>query len=270
MNKAQLIEQIKLKKSLLCVGLDTDIDRIPKHLLKVEDPIFEFNKAIIDQTKDLAICYKPNLAFYEAQGSAGLMSLKKTLDYIPSNIFTIADAKRGDIGNTSRQYAKAFFEHFNFNAITVSPYMGSQAIEPYLEYKDKWAVVLARTSNTSSDEIQNFTNSKDQTVYQQSIDLSSKVGSDQNIMFVVGATQTQVIQEIRKQAPNYFFLVPGIGAQGGNLKEVIVKGLNSELGLIINSSRQIIYASNKQDFANAARSQALELVNQMRQYISSW
>jgi len=262
MTKQELIDQIKEKESFLCVGLDTDINKIPKHLLEEEDPIFEFNKQIIDATKDFAVAYKPNIAFYEAHGVSGWESLEKTIDYIPNDIFTISDAKRGDIGNTSSMYARAFFENMNFDSITVAPYMGSDSVKPFLEFKDKWVILLAVTSNEGGKDFQ-FLSSKDQPLYEHVLTTSKQWGSDENMMYVVGATRPEYLQSIRKIIPNHFLLVPGIGAQGGNLQEVCKHGMNEDCGLLINSSRGIIYADNSENFAESARSEAEKLQKQM-------
>lgn len=261
--REKLIEQIRRKKSFLCVGLDTDLEKIPKHLLETEDPIFEFNKAIIDQTKDLAVAYKPNLAFYECLGPKGWESLKKTVDYIPTDCFTIADAKRGDIGNTSNYYAKTFFEYLNFDSVTVAPYMGEDSVTPFQGYKDKWVILLALTSNKGALDFQFMTDINGEELYKKVLRKSSKWGSDENLMYVVGATRAEGIGEVRKLVPNHFFLVPGVGAQGGSLEDVANYGWNNDCGLLVNSSRGIIYASDGEDFAHAARSAAQDIQNNM-------
>lgn len=261
--REKLIEQIRRKKSFLCVGLDTDLQKIPKHLLDSEDPIFEFNKAIIDQTKDLAVAYKPNLAFYECLGPKGWESLKKTVDYIPTDCFTIADAKRGDIGNTSNYYAKTFFEYLNFDSVTVAPYMGEDSVTPFQGYKDKWVILLALTSNKGALDFQFMTDINGEELYKKVLRKSSKWGSDENLMYVVGATRAEGIGEVRKLVPNHFFLVPGVGAQGGSLEDVANYGWNKDCGLLVNSSRGIIYASDGEDFAHAARSAARDIQNSM-------
>jgi len=269
MTKAQLVEQIKKKKSFLCIGLDVDLEKIPQFLLKKEDPIFEFNKAIIDATHDLVVAYKPNIAFYEAYGLKGWKSLKKTIDYLNQNypeIFTIADAKRGDIGNTSTRYAKAFFEDLNFNSLTVAPYMGSDSVEPFLAFKDKFTILLALTSNKGGLDFQGL-QTGDSKVYEQVLKTALTWKNSDNLMFVAGATKAEFFKGIRKIVPNHFLLVPGIGAQGGNLKEVCKYGLTDDIGLLINSSRGIIYASNKTDFAEKAREKALLLQEEMKIYI---
>lgn len=262
MNRQQLIEQIKEKKSFLCVGLDTDLSRIPVHLLGLEDPVFEFNKQIIDATKDLCVAYKPNIAFYESLGVSGLISLQKTLDYIPENIFTIADAKRGDVGNTSKMYAKAFFENMNFNSITVAPYMGKDSVTPFLSYKNKWVILLALTSNDGGKDFQ-FLETNNKALYKYVIETSSKWSSPDNMMYVVGATRAESLLEIRKTIPEHFLLVPGVGAQGGTLAKVSKFGMNKDCGLLVNSSRAIIYASADRDFAEMARKRAFDLQNEM-------
>lgn len=263
MTRKELIEQIRQKKSFLCVGLDTDMSKIPAHLLECEDPIFEFNKAIIDATKDFAVAYKPNLAFYECNGPKGWESLKKTIDYIPKNIFTIADAKRGDIGNTSRYYAKTFFEYLNCDSVTVAPYMGEDSVTPFLEFKDKWVILLALTSNKGALDFQFMTDIKGEELYKKVLRLSTRWGNDENMMFVVGATRAEGIGEVRKLVPNHFFLVPGVGAQGGSLQDVANYGWNADCGLLVNSSRGIIYASSGTDFAERAGQEAKKLQEEM-------
>jgi len=266
MTRQELFEQIKIKKSYLCVGLDTDINKIPKHLLNEEDPIFEFNKQIIDATQEYCVAYKPNIAFYEALGSRGWESLQKTIEYIPENIFTIADAKRGDIGNTSSLYAKAFFENMNFDSITVAPYMGEDSVTPFLAFKNKWVILLAHTSNIGSQDFQLF-EENGKPLYQKVIEKSQQWASPDQLMFVVGATRADKIGEIRKLAPDNFFLVPGVGAQGGDLKEVSKFGMNKACGLLVNSSRGIIYSSNEADFADKANAEAKQLQLQMSSYL---
>ncbi len=268
MNKQELINQIKEKKSFLCIGLDTDSAKIPKHLLSFEDPVFEFNKRIIDETKDLCVAFKLNIAFYESQGINGWKSLMKTIDYIPKDIFTIADAKRGDIGNTSSMYAKTFFESMDFSSITVSPYMGSDSVEPFLKFKNKWVILLALTSNLGSQDFQKISDSNGVNLYENVIRKSAKWAGDDRMMYVVGATQSKLIKEIRKIVPNHFLLVPGIGAQGGNLSEVIENGLNSDYGLLINSSRSIIYSDSSLDFASSARNAAMQIKLEMERFIN--
>ena len=268
MNKQELINQIKEKKSFLCIGLDTDSAKIPKHLLAFEDPVFEFNKRIIDETKDLCVAFKLNIAFYESQGIEGWKSLMKTIDYIPKDIFTIADAKRGDIGNTSTMYAKTFFESMDFSSITVSPYMGSDSVEPFLKFKNKWVILLALTSNLGSKDFQMISDSNGINLYENIIRKSAKWAGDDRIMYVVGATQSKLIKEIRKIIPDHFLLVPGIGAQGGSLGEVIENGLNSDYGLLINSSRSIIYSDSSLDFASSARNAAMQIKLEMERVIN--
>lgn len=267
MQKIDLIQQIKAKKSFLCIGLDTDLSKIPAHLLQQEDPIFAFNKAIIDATADLCVAYKPNLAFYESMGAAGWESLRKTMDYIPAHCFTIADAKRGDIGNTSAMYAKTFFEPaaagFNFDSVTVAPYMGSDSVTPFLAYANKWVILLALTSNDGAKDFQFDTFENGEKVFERVLLKSSQWGSDENMMYVVGATRGEAFAAIRKLVPDHFLLVPGVGAQGGSLAEVCKYGLNKECGLLVNSSRAIIYASNTTDFASKAREAALAMQQEM-------
>lgn len=262
MNKEQLIEQIKIKKSFLCIGLDTDLDKIPKHLFDYDDPIFEFNKAIIDATHHLAVSYKPNTAFYEAYGIKGWIALEKTIAYLNEKhpeIFTIADAKRGDIGNTSTRYAKAFFEQLNFDAITVSPYMGRDSIEPFLEFKDKFTILLALTSNAGSEDFQMLKTGYHQPVFERILKKSLTYKNAENLMFVVGATQSEYLKKVREIVPNHFLLIPGVGAQGGDLANVCVNGLNENIGLLINSSREIIYAGDGLNFAHKAKEKAFEM-----------
>jgi orotidine-5'-phosphate decarboxylase len=268
MTRQELIFQIKQKQSFLCVGLDTDIKKIPTHLLELEDPIFEFNKQIIDATKDFCVAYKPNIAFYESMGVSGWNSLQKTLDYIPNDIFTIADAKRGDIGNTSNMYARAFFENMNFDSITVAPYMGSDSVTPFLKFKDKWAIVLVLTSNKGGLDFQKIEDKNGKQLFEQVLETSKQWGSDENMMYVVGATRAEELLEIRAIVPNHFLLVPGVGAQGGNLNDVAKYGLNSDCGLLVNSSRGIIYAGNNIDFAQKAKVEAKKLQQEMAVILS--
>ncbi len=266
MNKQQLIEQIKIKKSFLCIGLDVDLEKIPSHLLALEDPIFEFNKQIIDATHHLAVAYKPNTAFYEAYGIKGWKSLQKTIDYINQNhseIFTIADAKRGDIGNTSTRYAKAFFEDLNFDSVTVAPYMGSDSVEPFLAFADKFTILLALTSNKGGLDFQVLKDDKGVTLYERVLQESKTWQNSDQLMYVVGATRPEYFKKIRKIVPDHFLLVPGVGAQGGNLQEVCKYGMNDYVGLLINSSRGIIYASSGKDFAKKAQEKAMELQQEM-------
>ncbi|PLX11373.1 MAG: orotidine-5'-phosphate decarboxylase [Marinilabiliales bacterium] len=271
MNKEELFNIIKKKKSFLCIGLDTDINKIPPHLLKSEDPVFEFNKKIIEQTHHLAIAYKPNIAFYESLGSTGWESLEKTVNFIKetsSEVLIIADAKRGDIGNTSAMYAKTFFDTYNFDAVTLAPYMGYDTVSPFLEYDGKWSIVLALTSNPSADDFQYLRDkSKDELLYESVLKTGSKWGTSDNIMFVVGATKAESLRNVRKFAPDNFLLVPGVGAQGGSLKEVAKYGMNSHCGLLVNSSRGIIYASKDESFAEVAKIKAEELQMEMAEYL---
>lgn len=269
MNINQIVEQIKIKKSFLCVGLDVDINKIPPHLLQTEDPIFEFNKQIIDATHQLCIAYKPNIAFYEAYGVKGWQSLQKTMVYIQKNypkIFTIADAKRGDIGNTSTMYAKAFFEDLNFDSITVAPYMGRDSVEPFLEFQDKITILLALTSNSGAFDFQTD-NSQSEQLYQKVLKVSKNWKNAHNLMYVVGATKAEYFKEIRKIVPDSFLLVPGVGAQGGRLSEVCKHGLNTQIGLLINSSRGILYASQEKNFASKAQTEALKIQQEMEQIL---
>jgi len=271
MNTIQIFEQIKKKRSFLCVGLDTDLNKIPPHLLKSEDPIYDFNREIVDATQDISIAYKPNLAFYESQGAAGWNSLEKTVDYIKRNypdIFLIADAKRGDIGNTSGMYAKAFFENMDFDAITISPYMGKDSVSQFLNYKDKWVILLAVTSNPSATDFQFISNTDSgEELFKSVVKAGNNWGSANNIMFVIGATRAEMLKEIRAIAPDSFLLIPGIGAQGGSLESVVRYGMNKQCGLIVNSSRSIIYASNDEDFALAARKQAMIIQEEMSAFL---
>ena len=264
MNKEQLTSLILKKKSFLCVGLDADIQKIPGHLLEFEDPIFEFNKQIIDATRDFCVAYKPNFAFYEALGAIGWKSLEKTVNYIGDSHFTIADAKRGDIGNTSNLYAKAVFEQLGFNSITVAPYMGKDSVEPFLQFKDKWVIVLGLTSNPGSTDFQKLMTDDGSFLYEKVISNAQRWGTSDQLMFVIGATQTDYIKRIRRLAPDNFFLVPGVGAQGGDLRGVADAGINKDIGLIVNSSRGIIYASNGKDFAERASDAANDLQLQMQ------
>ena len=266
MTTQHLIDQIRLKNSFLCVGLDVDLNKIPQHLLDTEDPIFEFNKAIIDATHDLAVSYKPNTAFYEAYGIKGWLSLEKTIRYINENypdIFTIADAKRGDIGNTSSMYAKAFFEDLNFDSVTVAPYMGKDSVEPFLAFENKYTIMLALTSNEGAFDFQTL-NVNGTELYKQVLETSKTWKNSHNLMYVVGATKAEYFTEIRNIVPDSFLLVPGVGAQGGSLSEVCKYGMNANVGLLINSSRAIIYASNGVDFAEKARAEALAMQQEMQ------
>ena len=265
MTRHDLFQKILAKKSYLCVGLDTDLDKIPKHLLAAEDPIFAFNKAIIDATRDLCVAYKPNLAFYEAQGLKGWAALEKTIQYIGNEHFTIADAKRGDIGNTSKMYAKAFFENMNFDSVTVAPYMGEDSVKPFMEFDGKWVILLALTSNIGS---QDFQFNHD--LFKQVLTTAQRWGTPDNLMFVIGATHPERFLEIRRLAPNNFFLVPGIGAQGGDLNRVSEYGMNDHCGLLINSSREIIYAGSGLDFAEKAKAAALKTQQLMAAFLEKF
>ena len=269
MNLKSLSQQIKIKESFLCVGLDIDLSKIPTHILNEKDPIFFFSKSIIDATHKYAVAYKPNLAFFEAYGIKGWKAFEKTIDYINKNYpnhFIIADAKRGDIGNTSGRYAKAFFESYGVDAVTISPYMGRDSIEPFLSFKDKYAVLLTLTSNEGSRDFQ-YIEQKGVPVYEKVLRLSTKFENAHKLMYVVGATKSENLKSIRKIVPDSFLLIPGIGAQGGNLKEVVLNGINSNCGLIVNSSRGIIYASQGNDFAEKAAEKAFELQNEMSEYL---
>jgi orotidine-5'-phosphate decarboxylase len=271
MNRQELVSLIKQKKSYLCVGLDTDIKKIPSFLLKEKDPVFEFNKRIIDATHKYAVAYKPNIAFYEAFGAKGWESLEKTLEYIPKDIFTIADAKRGDIGNTSGLYARAFFENMNFHSITVAPYMGEDSVKPFLEFKGKWAIILALTSNEGSKDFQVLkTGEEKEELFVKVLKAVAEWGSDSNIMFVVGATKAEMFATIRKYVPNHFLLVPGVGAQGGDLGEVSKYGMNKDCGLLVNSSRGIIYASSGDNFAKEAAKEAEKMQVEMTGYLDKY
>lgn len=267
MTRQELINQIKEKRSFLCVGLDTDITKIPEHLLDTEDPIFTFNKAIIEATEDLCVAYKPNTAFYECYGAQGWKVLRKTWEVLPKNCFTIADAKRGDIGNTSKMYAQAFFDEnisgMSFDAITVAPYMGNDSITPFLDFDDKWAIVLALTSNEGSKDFQNYSDALGKYLYEEVIDKVNTWGTNDNIMYVVGATRGEAFLKIREHAPDHFLLVPGVGAQGGSLQDVCQYGMNKDCGLLVNSTRGIIYASSGKDFAERAREEAIKLQKEM-------
>lgn len=267
MNRKELITQIKKKESFLCVGLDPDLDKLPSHLLNYEDPIFEFNKAIIDSTKDYCVAYKPNIAFYEVLGPKGWESLKKTIDYIPNNCFIIADAKRGDIGNTSNYYAKTFFEYLKCDAITVAPYMGEDSVTPFQNFSNKWVILLALTSNVGALDFQFTPDIHGEELYKRVLKKSTKWGTNETLMYVVGATRAENIGEVRKIVPNHFFLVPGVGAQGGSLEDVVHYGWNKDCGLLVNSSRAIIYASNGADFAEKARIAAKEVQQQMKKIL---
>jgi orotidine-5'-phosphate decarboxylase len=284
MTRHQLVEQIFKKRSYLCVGLDTDITKIPRHLLSSADPVFQFNKQIIDATRDLCVSYKINTAFYEAMGVKGWESLERTVNYIPSEHFKIADAKRGDIGNTSSQYAKAFFESMNFDAVTVAPYMGEDSVKPFLEYREKWAIVLGLTSNAGAKdfELQRFDTKTDlldegihiekhgtKFLYQMVLEKVSRWGNPNNLMFVIGATQADEFANIRQLTPEHFYLVPGVGAQGGSLKEISEKAMTQDCGILVNASRAIIYAGNTENFADEARTIAKQYQSEMVSHLPS-
>ena len=272
MNKQELFENIKRKQSFLCVGLDTDIKKIPEHLLKEEDPIFAFNKAIIDATAPYCIAYKPNLAFYESMGVKGWIAFEKTVEYIKKNYpdqFIIADAKRGDIGNTSAMYARSFFEELDIDAVTVAPYMGEDSVTPFLTYEGKWVILLALTSNKGSHDFQ-LTEDKDgERLFEKVLRKSQAWANDENMMYVVGATQGRMFEDIRRIVPNHFLLVPGIGAQGGSLEEVCRYGMTPQCGLIVNSSRAIIYADKSEAFAQAAKNEAEKVQKQMAEQLKA-
>jgi orotidine-5'-phosphate decarboxylase len=270
MTKEELFAQIRLKRSFLCIGLDTDLLKIPEFLKKTDDPIFAFNKAIIDHTHDLCVAYKPNLAFYESLGSKGWGSLEKTVRYIRENYpeqFIIADAKRGDIGNTSGLYARAFFDNLGVDAVTVAPYMGEDSVKPFLVYPGKWVILLALTSNRGAADFQYFSNEKGELLYEKVLRTAGGWGSADNMMYVVGATKAQSLEEIRQIIPDHFLLVPGVGAQGGSLEEVARYGMNDQCGLLVNSSRAIIYASGGEDFALRARDEALNVQVDMEELL---
>ena len=266
MTRQQLIEQIRRKQSYLCVGLDTDITKIPKHILSEVDPVFAFNKAIIDATKDLCVGYKINTAFYEALGLKGWEAMEKTVNYIGEEHFKIADAKRGDIGNTSDQYAKAFFETLRYDSVTVAPYMGEDSVKPFLQYPGKWAIVLGLTSNAGAKDFE-LQQAGSELLYEKVFTTVSRWGTPDNLMFVVGATQAEAFTNIRKLAPEHFYLVPGIGAQGGSLRDISEKAMNKDCGLLVNASRAIIYAADGEDFAEQARRVAREYQAEMKEYL---
>lgn len=267
MTRAELISEIKAKKSFLCVGLDTDINKIPEHLLAEEDPIFAFNKAIVEATEDLCVAYKPNIAFYECYGVKGWQSLQRTWEILPKSCFSIADAKRGDIGNTSTMYAQAFFDQqvsgLGFDSVTIAPYMGNDSVVPFLGMAGKWAIVLALTSNAGSADFQNIKNAVGEQLFESVLQKVAAWGSVDNTMFVVGATRGEAFLKVREHAPDHFLLVPGVGAQGGSLEEVCRYGMNADCGLLVNSTRGIIYASQGRDFAERAREEALRLQQEM-------
>lgn len=266
MTRKQLVEQIRKKQSYLCVGLDSDITKIPRHLLSEADPVFEFNRQIIDATLEYCVSYKLNTAFYEALGMPGWESMAKTLDYIPSSHFTIADAKRGDIGNTSTQYAKAFFEALHFDAITVAPYMGSDSVKPFLEYPGKWTILLGLTSNSGARDFE-LQEAGGEKLYEKVMKTAAQWGSPDNLMFVVGATQADEFVNIRQITPDHFYLVPGVGAQGGSLKEISAKAMNKDVGILVNASRAIIFASTGEDFAFRAGEEAKKYQQEMSGYL---
>ena len=289
MNRSELFKNIIGKKSFLCIGLDTDLQKIPRHLLKSEDPVFEFNKEIIDATHDMCVAYKPNLAFYECLGTQGWMALEKTINYINKNYpdqFTIADAKRGDIGNTSKMYAQAFFEKLNFDSITVTPYMGEDSVTPFLEYKNKWVILLALTSNKGADDFEKLPIANEASklghteralpaarqgrlaLFETVLKKSSEWGNADNMMYVVGATQASMLNDVRKIVPDHFLLVPGVGAQGGSLQDVAKNAMNKQCGLLVNSSRSIIYAGNDAHFAKAARAEAFKMQQEMEELLT--
>lgn len=266
MDKQTLFDNIKRKRSFLCVGLDTDIKKIPEHLLNEEDPIFAFNKAIIDATADLCVAYKPNLAFYESLGLTGWIAFEKTVKYIRENYpdqFIIADAKRGDIGNTSEMYARSFFQHLDLDAVTVAPYMGEDSVKPFLTYPGKWVIVLGLTSNKGSQDFQFTADASGERLFEKVMRVSQNWADENTMMYVVGATQGKLFTDVRKVVPNHFLLVPGVGAQGGSLEEVAEYGMNNECGLLVNSSRQIIYADKSEQFADAARKEARSVQEKM-------
>ncbi len=275
MNRQQLIQLIRKKQSFLCIGLDSDMDKIPGHLLGAEDPVFEFNRMIIEATHDLAVAYKPNLAFYECRGTAGWQSLEKTMAFLAAyqlEVFTIADAKRGDIGNTSEQYARAFFGQAGFDAVTVAPYMGSDSVKPFLKSGGKWVILLALTSNEGSRDFQFLQlkeDGSDVMLYESVIRKSMTWGNPDNMMYVVGATRAEALENIRRIIPDHFLLIPGVGAQGGSLEDVALHGMNADCGLLVNSSRNIIFASAADDFALKAREQALLMQQQMKQILEA-
>lgn len=282
MTRQELFNNIQRKKSFLCIGLDPDMEKLPTHLLSGDDPIFEFNKQIIDATHHLCVCYKPNMAFYETLGAPGWISLERTISYLRKNYpdqFTIADAKRGDIGNTSKMYAKAFLENLNFDAITVAPYMGEDSVTPFFGHANKWVILLALTSNKGADNFQKSRmmrfkelakHEKDKELFKQILETSQEWGNADNMMYVVGATQASMLSEIRELVPDHFLLVPGVGAQGGSLSEVAKYGMNKQCGLLVNSSRGIIFASNKTDFAEKAKVEAEKVQKEMEELLKKY
>lgn len=277
MNHQDIFNLIRAKKSFLCVGLDSDIEKIPSHLLMAADPVFEFNKQIIEATIDVAVAYKPNLAFYENRGIKGLQSLHRTLEYLEkykNQVFTIADAKRGDIGNTSTQYAKSVFDKassgFDFDAVTVAPYMGQDSVQPFLDFKDKWTIILALTSNKGSADFQLFSNAEGTELFKEVLRKTSQWGTIDNTMYVVGATKADMLKEIRQIVPNHFLLIPGVGAQGGSLIEVAENGMNNTCGLLVNASRSILFASKGEDFAAKAREEALNMQKEIEEQLKKF
>ncbi len=267
MTREELISQIRKKRSYLCVGLDPDMDKIPSHLHDFDDPAFEFNKAIIDATRDYCVAYKPNMAFYECLGLNGWKALEKTIKYIGVDHFIIADAKRGDIGNTSAKYARAFFETLKCDAITVAPYMGKDSVEPFTQFPGKWVILLALTSNPGALDFQFIVTGPGEKLYEKVLETSAGWGTKENMMYVVGATRPEMLLTIRQHFPDHFLLVPGIGAQGGNLEEVSAYGLNADVGLLINASRSVLYASSGNDFAQAAGNEAMKLADEMKRIL---
>ena len=267
MTRAELIAEIKKKKSFLCIGLDPDLEKLPKHLLKCEDPIYEFNARLIEATQYLCAAYKPNTAFYERFGSKGWITLEKTMKLIPKNVFSIADAKRGDIGNTSGYYADAFFKEMNCDSVTVAPYMGKDSVTPFLKHENKWVVLLGLTSNEGANDFQLNDLSSGGKLFEDVLKKSSQWGNASNMMYVIGATRPEMFAEVRKIIPDHFLLVPGVGTQGGSLEEVCKYGLNKDIGLLVNSSRAIIYAGDGEDFAKKARGEAEKMQREMEKFI---
>ena len=263
MTRAELVTQIKQKRSFLCVGLDTDPAKIPAHLLDLEDPIYEFNKAIIEATLPYCVAYKPNFAFFEAMGEKGMTALRKTMELIPSTHFTIADAKRGDIGNTSERYAAAYFNDFNFDSVTVAPYMGSDSVKPFMKTEGKWTILLALTSNHGADDFEQLPLANGKKLYEQVVDTAKTWGTPEQLMFVVGATRVEALKALRERAPEYFFLIPGVGAQGGDLKSVSLAAMNADCGMLVNASRSILYASSGEYFAIKAAEEARLMQEEM-------
>lgn len=269
MTRQELFSNIQEKKSFLCVGLDTDITKIPKHLLKTDDPVYEFGRQIIEATHDLCVAYKPNTAFYESRGAEGWQSLEKTSRAIPNDCFSIADAKRGDIGNTSAMYAKTFFEQLSFDSVTVAPYMGRDSVKPFLGYENKWVILLALTSNEGAEDFQLFSDGKE-TLYERVLRVSQQWGTADQLMYVVGATKASHLERLRVLIPDNFLLVPGVGAQGGSLADVAKYGMNKQCGLLVNASRSILYASSGEDFAEKARAEAQKLQTEMAQLLDQY